>query len=238
MSPSGTHPHTAASPHASLRARLAFLREFLKAPGVVAAVAPSSTALARAMIRGYDFSKATTILEYGPGTGTFTRAILNALPPHWLAAHPDPSPDPSHDPSPDAPPSRGRIIAIEFNGPIAEICRRQFPSVSLHHDTAANVVDICRAERLSPDGTSAADLIISGLGWPSFTDHLRTQILEATARVLKPGAEFRTFGYHVGLLMRGAWHFRAEAQRLFKEVHISPVVWRNLPPAFVYRCIK
>ena len=42
----------------------------------------------------------------------------------------------------------------------------------------------------------------------------------------------------MGLLMRGAWHFRRTVRRLFSEVTISKVVWGNMPPAFVYRCIR
>ena len=66
----------------------------------------------------------------------------------------------------------------------------------------------------------------------------RARILLATAAVLRPGGEFRTFGYHCGLLMRGAWHFRGAVERLFSEVTISEVVWMNMPPAFVYRCVR
>lgn len=87
-------------------------------------------------------------------------------------------------------------------------------------------------------GRGGEDYVVSGLGWPSFSDELRTTMLEGAAAVLKPGGEFRTFGYHFGLTMRGAWHFRREIRRLFKTVEIGRVVWGNLPPAFVYRCVK
>jgi hypothetical protein len=38
--------------------------------------------------------------------------------------------------------------------------------------------------------------------------------------------------------MRGAWHFRRTVRSLFSEVTISKVVWGNMPPAFVYRCVR
>jgi phosphatidylethanolamine/phosphatidyl-N-methylethanolamine N-methyltransferase len=215
-------PNTVEAPRGTVSTRAAFLREFIKAPGVVAAVAPSSAALGRAMIAGIDFSKASAVVEFGPGTGTFTRAVLGALPPKWLVSQG----------------GRGRLIAIEYNGPIAEICRQNFPQITLKHDTAANVIKICADEGLGVDGRGGVDYVVSGLGWPSFSDELRTTMLEGAAAVLRPGGEFRTFGYHVGLLMRGAWHFRREVRRLFKTVEIGRVVWGNLPPAFVYRCVK
>ncbi len=195
-----------------------FLREFVKAPGVVAAVAPSSRFLAREMIRGLDLGACRTIVEYGPGSGAFTVEIERALPAGWIDAQ-----------------TRNKLIAIELNRPIAEMFRLRHPEVRLHCDSAANVLDIARREGVEP---GEVDLIVSGLGWPSFSDHLRTEILQATVEALRPGGEFRTFGYHCGLLMRGAWHFRKEIKRLFSRVSMSPVIWRNAPPAFVYRCVK
>lgn len=217
----GTHP---GKPSSRIARNARFLREFVKAPGVVAAVAPSSRFLAREMIRGVDVGACRTIVEYGPGSGVFTEEVERVLPAGWHEhdlAHPG-----RHD---------GKLIAIELNRPIAEMFHARHPEVRLHCDSAANVLDIIRQEGVEP---GEVDLVVSGLGWPSFSDHLRTSILDATFEALRPGGEFRTFGYHCGLLMRGAWHFRGEIKRLFSRVSISPVIWRNAPPAFVYRCIK
>lgn len=214
--------HTSADPHPLARAvsgagrRIRFVTEFIKAPGEVAAVSPSSKHLARRMIQGLDFSQARAVVEYGPGTGTFTRAILDEI----------------HRAAPRAA-SPCRLIAIERNEKLAALLRKRLPEVALYHDDAANVRAICEKE-----GFQHVDAVVSGLGWPSFSDDLRTRILEATAEILRPGGEFRTFGYHVGLTMRGAWHFRRTVRRLFSEVTISEIVWRNMPPAFVYRCVK
>lgn len=198
--------------------RFTFVKEFIKSPGEVAAVSPSSRRLARRMIQGLDFSAAQAVVEYGPGLGTFTDAIVIEL--ERAAAKTPAQP-------------RCRLIAIERNEKMAELLRRRHPDVALYHDDAANVRAICESE-----GFQQVDYVVSGLGWPSFSDDLRTRILEATADILRPGGEFRTFGYHVGLLMRGAWDFRATVRRLFSEVTISKVVWGNMPPAFVYRCVK
>lgn len=198
--------------------RFTFVKEFIKSPGEVAAVSPSSRHLARRMIEGLDFSAARVVVEYGPGLGTFTDAIVKEI---------------ERGASRAGRSDKCRVIAIERNERMAELLRKRHPNVSLHHDDAANVRAICKDE-----GFDLVDYVVSGLGWPSFSDELRTRILEATAQVLKPGGEFRTFGYHVGLLMRGAWHFRRTVRRLFSDVSISKVVWANMPPAFVYKCVK
>ncbi len=206
-------------------ARAAFLREFIKAPHVMAAVAPSSRKLGEAMVRGIDLSQARTIVEYGPGTGTFTRAVLDQIGPGWFEAA-----------------AGRRFIAIEFNKTMAGLLKQQHPEVTVVNDSAENVEAICTGADEGNEGAAGSvgpvDFILSGLGWPSFNDDFRTRTLEATARVLRPGGEFRTFGYHVGLLMRGAWHFRSEVRRLFRHVEIGRIVWGNMPPAFVYRCVK
>lgn len=52
-----------------------FLGELLRAPAGVAALAPSSAATARRMTEGLETAQGT-VVEIGPGTGSFTRAIL------------------------------------------------------------------------------------------------------------------------------------------------------------------
>lgn len=53
-----------------------FLVEYLKHPFKVGAVAPSSKYLAGKMTASISFSKAECIIEYGPGTGVFTKEII------------------------------------------------------------------------------------------------------------------------------------------------------------------
>lgn len=206
----------------AVRGRFAFAREFLKEPKEMAAVAPSSRHLARKMVEGFDFAGASAVVEYGPGLGTFSNAIIQRMHAAGVSGS-------------DVAPGSCRFIAIERNEKMAELFRQRHTpgDVTLYCDDAANVRSICTRE-----GIDQVDYVVSGLGWPSFSDDVRERILSATAEVLRSGGEFRTFGYHVGLMLRGAWHFRRVVRRLFSEVTISEVVWRNMPPAFVYRCIK
>ena len=63
-----------------------FLRQVLRNPSQISAVAPSSERLARKMVAALPDS-AGPIVELGPGTGKFTRALLAAgVAPHDLAA--------------------------------------------------------------------------------------------------------------------------------------------------------
>lgn len=58
---------------------LRFVREFLKSPGTVGALWPSSTALAGMMVRAARVRSADFVLEIGPGNGAFTGPILKNL---------------------------------------------------------------------------------------------------------------------------------------------------------------
>ena len=173
------------------------------------------------MLKGLDFSTIETVVEYGPGTGVFTRAVMEAM---QGTARPRP----------------GRIIAIERNPRMAAALPAQLPSA----DSDRGTLTVVEADALSVhdvldrEGVEHVDLIVSGLGWPSIPPQPRRAILEHTEDVLRPGSQFRTFGYHIGLCMPGAWDFRSTCRELFERMDISPVVWLNLPPAFVYTCTK
>lgn len=211
--PSPAPPSPASqSPRVPVKRR--FLREFIARPGVIGAVAPSSVHLARRMVQGLDLAGADAVVEFGPGSGVFTKQILPRLGRHT------------------------RFFAVERNAAMAALVRDQFPGTAVFEDNAAHVDRLCAQQGIGQDGRGGVDYILSGLPWPSFSDQLRTDILEAAHRALKPGGTLVTFGYHIGLTMRGAWHFRREVRRIFSSMSISPVVWRNIPPAFIYRCTK
>lgn len=216
-------PSTTSTPDASPR-RPSFLREFLANPIATAAIAPSSPQLAAAMLRGVDIASLRTIVEFGPGTGIFTRAVLQALR--------------------GAGNTGATVIALELNARMAAALAGDLAEGARNADDPGLRVEILNANALDIDrilaerGRPHADFILSGLGWPSIPAKVRDAILEKTAAALPPGRQFRTFGYHIGLTLPGAWGFRKTVRRLFSRVEISPVVWRNIPPAFVYTCTK
>lgn len=201
------------------RARATFVREFLRNPAATASVVPSSRKLTERMIEGIDLPACRSIVEFGPGSGVMTSVMLDRLPRGWTSTEG----------------GHGRFIAVEFNPRMAELVAQEHPRAIVAAESAADIEHICTSHGIAP-GT--LDAVISGLGWASFPPELTTQILEATARTLRPGGHFRTFAYHIGLLKKNAWHLRSELRRLFGSVEMSRGVWANLPPAFVYRCVK
>ena len=90
---------------------LLFFRQLLSRPKQISAIAPSSRFLARAMAA--DLGPATgRVVEFGPGTGVLTKAIL--------AAGVTPQ----------------NLTLFEFNADFVGHLRRSFPGVTVHNDGA------------------------------------------------------------------------------------------------------
>ena len=187
--------------------RVKFLKEFIANPTAIGAVAPSSSYLARTIIDGIGLEAAEAVLEYGPGTGAFTQHILGKLG------------------------TGTKFAAVELNPEFATAFRGRYPRVQLFEDSVANARSIC-----DQAGIQFVDCIISGLPWAAFPVSLQVKILDEMMRVLKPGGMFVTFAYVHGVPLPPARKFKALLPRYFTSVSKSPVVWLNLPPAFVYRC--
>lgn len=193
----------------AIRDNLKFLIEFARRPRNTGAIAPSSRYLAREIVAEIGLEEASLVVEYGPGSGAFTGEIVRRMP------------------------DDADFIALENNPEMIGMLRRAHPEVSVVHESIARATDVLREHGWEPP---AVDAIVSGLPWASFDEDLQDRLLEATVDILRPGAHFATFAYIHGMVLPSARSFRQKLDRHFDEVTTSPIVWRNLPPAFVYRC--
>ncbi len=188
---------------------LQFLRAFLRNSGQVGAIAPSSPELAALMTDWLDWNKLNCVVEYGSGTGVFTEAITSRL-------------------------CEGtRFFAVERDPQLAEISRQRCPDVDVFEDCVSRVPKICQGL-----GIEKVDAVICGLPWAAFPPELQDKLLEAMFEVLPPGGKFATFAYWQGLLLPAGQRFRKFLRANFSSVEQSSTAWRNLPPAFVYRCTR
>lgn len=184
-----------------------FISEMVCHPKAVGAIAPSSSNLAKHVVDSVDWHNTSTLVEYGPGTGVITEAILSQLPPETT------------------------FLAIEISARFAEMLRTRFPGVCICEGSVGMVRKHCEA-----NGVERVDAIVSGLPWAVFSDEDQTTYLDATMEVLRPGGQFITFGYLQGLLLPAGQRFRRKLKRYFSEVRVSKPVWVNFPPAFFYCC--
>jgi len=185
----------------------AIFREFLRAPNKIGAVAASSARLANSMLDEIDWQTAQNIVEYGPGTGAITRHLVQRLN------------------------SNQRFFAVELNPRLIEQLNQRLPDVKVLNDSVANIREMCDGQEMP-----FIDGIISGLPWTAFPARLQNELLDAMFSVLGEHGQFVTFAYLHGLPLKSAKRFRQVLEERFAEVTVSPVVWRNLPPAVFYSC--
>lgn len=186
-----------------------FLSTFLRHPIATGAVAPSSHHLASEMVNWVNWNDVRVCVEFGPGTGAFTPSILAAMQPGT------------------------RFLTVELNESFAAIMARKFPDVETLCRSAAEIDEICDQR-----GIGQIDCILCGLPWAAFSADLQRCLMNAVLSRLSNRGHFATFAYLQGTLLPAGIRFSRLLRRSFPEVRRSPTVWRNLPPAFVYRCRK
>ncbi|MBI2931478.1 MAG: methyltransferase domain-containing protein [Planctomycetes bacterium] len=192
---------------ASLTERARFLFHFFRHPIATGAVLPSSRYLAESMVEDMNLTQAETVVEVGPGTGAFTGAILDRVGPRTF------------------------VIAVELNPAFAAHLRTKYPALHVINGSAENL-----RRELMDRGRTSADCVLCSLPWAGFPEDLQHRILDAIVETLRPGGAFATFAYVHAAWFPAARRFRQILEGRFRSVVSSPVVWRNVPPALVYRC--
>ncbi|MCI0498974.1 MAG: methyltransferase domain-containing protein [Planctomycetales bacterium] len=193
----------------AVQRQVVFVGKFLRSPRQIGAITPSSPFLAREIVHLAQVRQSKTIVEFGPGTGAFTKEILAQMP------------------------RDARLLAVEADAGMALLLRKKFHRAIITAGSAQKIRRIMKAHQLE-----AADCIISGLPWASFEPQLQDDILEEALAVLKPGGKFASFGYIHALGMPGAKRFREQLHHIFGSVQMSKVIWKNVPPAMIYCCTK
>ncbi|MBL0927624.1 MAG: methyltransferase domain-containing protein [Phycisphaerales bacterium] len=189
-------------------ATLRFMREFIRHPRVLGAAFPTSRRMARAMVQDLDWSAIRSAAELGPGTGPITGAIVERLTPGTT------------------------FFAIERNHELARVFRERFPRVKLYEDDAANIRAICRRE-----GVEQLDAVVSAIPWLVIPETARLTIMRELVASLKPGGVLSQITYFIDGLP-ATKKFRRLLEDHFASVSVTRRLWRNLPPGFVYHCVK
>lgn len=193
----------------AVQRQVIFIRKFLQSPRRIGAIAPSGSALAEEIVHQANVQRSSAILEFGPGTGSFTRQIIRTMP------------------------ARAKLLSIEADPGLAVLLRQKFQNASIAAGYAQNAGRIMKAY-----GFPSPDCIVSGLPWALFDSKTQVDILTEAKSVLKPGGYFATFAYVHALSFPEAKSFRSLLESNFAFVQMSRIIWNNLPPAIVYCCRK
>lgn len=184
--------------------RRVFVRQWLRQPVRVGAVAPSSPALARAICSSLPENGDPTVVELGAGTGAFTGEIQRRLG------------------------GRGRHLAIEVDPTFAALLRSRFDDAEIVEDDAVRLPELLAARDVD-----RVDHVVCGLPWAVFSDDVQRRLLDATASSLDHRGSFTTFTYLHATPMAAARRFRRLLEASFEEVIPGRTVWANCPPALV-----
>ncbi len=135
---------------------------------MVGAMSPSSRFLARKMLQPIDFNTTRVIVELGPGTGVFTRKMLELL-------HPE-----------------GIMLVFELNDHFMAQLQKEFkdPRVHLIHDSAEKI-----GEYLAKFNLSQVDAVVSSLPLANFPEDLRNRILNESHKVMNEKSIYVQFQY-------------------------------------------
>jgi len=145
----------------------AFFRGFLREPGQVGSVIPSSRFLEDRIVEASDLSTAKRVVELGPGTGGTTRTFLQRL-------------------GPDA-----RLLSIElssfFHDLLGEITDPRF----INHQGSAEDL----AEILAKYHMEQPDVVISGIPFSKIPDAVGIRVAQAVNDNLAEGGRFVAYQF-------------------------------------------
>lgn len=152
-----------------MKETLAYIKNFVR-DRHIGSITPTSQYAVEQICKKIDFPSTQTVIEYGPGRGVFTRYLLQKLPAH------------------------ARVIAIEANQDffLSLQAKLQDPRLTLIHGRAENVRDI-----LAPLGIHQVDVVISGIPFSFFDQHLKDMIISNTKAVLKKDGQFIIYQFVV-----------------------------------------
>lgn len=145
-----------------------FLKRFIKHPGRIGSVAPSSKFLTRAMLSQIDWKNALNIAELGAGTGVFTREIIKL-------ARPD-----------------ANILVFEIDASLRRVIKERHPDhkgLKLYSD-AQKLLEIMHENNIEN-----LDCVISSLPFTVLPRQMSENILNAASDALKPDGRFIAYQY-------------------------------------------
>lgn len=151
-----------------LRATLIFLRQWLRSPKSIAAIAPSGRELARRMAAAVG-TDARRVIEIGAGTGVVTQALLAA-----------------------GVPERG-LLVVEQNPELHAMLASRFPGVEIHQGDAFELEQVASKSGRFPPGT--IDAVVSGLGLVGLERGRQRTLLRQVFALLRAEGRFVQFTY-------------------------------------------
>jgi phospholipid N-methyltransferase len=180
-----------------------FLRAFLKNPGKVGAIAPSSPELAQTMVSGLEPDRDNIILELGVGTGAITKFIEPILP------------------------DGDSYLGLELDPKLHATLRHHYPDLKIIQGNA------CEAYKIHKDsGLGKVKYLVCCLPFVSLPGTVADQIYKQIDMFMDDGCNLRLFQYAHGYYLPPALKLRERMRNLYGKSKRSKIVLKNVPPAY------
>jgi len=179
-----------------MKKTLAYIKNFIKDKHV-ASITPSSKFCVRRVCKHIDFTEPRTIVEFGPGTGVYTRYILQNLLPG------------------------STLHALELNENFVEELKK-IPNkiLHVHHAGAGELATILDEDE---NAQGSIDYIISGIPFSFLDEDERSAILDMSYRYLKQGGLFLAYQTS-GHLKKPLQNHFDELSTEYEMLNIPPMV--------------
>lgn len=126
--------------------------------------------------------------------------------------------------------ARGRFVALELCEPNVVMLRQRFPQSEIVFDSAERLTEYVKPNTVR--------CVVSGLAWGNMLPAMQDRIMNAIVESLIPGGTFVGFAYVHARVYPTTMRFRKLMRTRFAGFETTPIIWRNVPPAYVYRCQK
>jgi phosphatidylethanolamine/phosphatidyl-N-methylethanolamine N-methyltransferase len=145
-----------------------FIKQFWQERKMVGAVRPSSRFLTEKMLENISFPDSKVIVELGPGTGVFTRKIVERM---------------SND---------ATLLVFELNEMFYEQLKKELQDkrVILINDSAEKIAHYLEINQLK-----SADVVVSSLPLSNFSNELKIKVVKAVYKNLKKQGKFIQYQY-------------------------------------------
>lgn len=127
-------------------------------------------------------------------------------------------------------PQTHRYLGIELDSRMVSVLRRDYSDLRFEAGLAEHL------STWTPEGS--VDVVVSSLPWSLFSDEMQENTISAISNALRPGGVFVTYICLHAMLYPRAVQFVSRLQSTFADVYQSPLEWRNIPPAYVFKSTK
>ncbi len=164
------------------------------------------------MVRPLPLKRARIVVEVGPGTGVMTRALLEMIP------------------------FEATLLAFEINPRFSRYLKSHVPDSRLEIINAS--AETFRSE-VHRHGHDRVDAVVSSLALGFMPAAQRLAFLSEVGNLLDENGVFTQYQYIHSLQMKNGQVRRFDLEQLLRRYFRSvqrTMIWRNLPPAFVFVC--